>query len=77
MQLIWPKRLRGERGTTTYKMTHVRWMMSLGMVLPCGDMTQSSIHGTQQTEIDSRTSHDQSERKSVRLSTMGSRSTAL
>jgi hypothetical protein len=50
---------------------------SLGMALPQGDITQSSIHGAQQTEIDSRTSHNQSMRKSVGSSTRGSRSTTL
>jgi hypothetical protein len=66
-----------ERGTTAYKMTQVRLVMSLGMALPCGDTTQSSIQGAQQTKNDSETYHDQSERKSVRSSTSGSKSTAL
>jgi hypothetical protein len=46
-------------------------MMSLGMSLPRGDITQSSIHGTQLTEIDFGTSHNQSKRKSVELSIRG------
>jgi hypothetical protein len=76
-QPIWPGRLKEERGTMAYKPTQVRQTMSLGMTLPRGDTTQSSIHGAQQTEIDSLTGHDQSERKSVGSSTRGSRSTAL
>jgi hypothetical protein len=76
-QPIWPGRLKEERGTMACRMTWVHQMMSLGMALPRGDTTQSSIHGTQQTEIDSETGHDQSERKSVGLSTRGSRSTTL
>jgi hypothetical protein len=76
-QPIWPRMPKKERGTTTCRTTWVRQMMSLGMVLPRGDTTQSSIHDAQQTEIDSRTGHDQSERKSVGLSTRGRRSTAL
>jgi hypothetical protein len=71
MQPIWPGRLREERGTTACRMTWVCRMMSLGMVLPQGDTTRSSIHGTQQTGIDSGTSHDQSERKWVGSSTRG------
>jgi hypothetical protein len=61
----------------TYRTTRVRQKISLGMALPRGDTTRSSIHGAQQTEIDSGTGHDQSMRKLVGSSTRGSRSTAL
>jgi hypothetical protein len=60
-----------------YRMTRVRRMMSLGMVLPRGDTTQSLIHGVQQTDINFKTDHDQSKRRWVRSGTRGSRSTAL
>jgi hypothetical protein len=45
------------------------------MALPQGDTTQSSIHSAQQTEIDSRTGHNQPVMKLVGSSTRGSRST--
>jgi hypothetical protein len=38
-------------------------MMSLGMALLQGDITQSSTHYAQKTETDFETGHDQSERK--------------
>jgi hypothetical protein len=57
--------------------TQVCQKMSLEIVLLRGDTSRSSIHGAQQTEIDSETSHDQSVRKSVGSSMRGSRSTAL
>jgi hypothetical protein len=60
-----------ERGTTACKMTLVHHMMSLGMAVLQGGTTQSSIHDTQQTMIDSKTGHDQSERKLVESSTRG------
>jgi hypothetical protein len=41
------------------------------MALLLGDTTRSSIHDTMQTEIDSRTGHDQSMRKSIGSSTRG------
>jgi hypothetical protein len=76
-QPIWPGRLKEERGIMACKMTLVHQMMSLGMVLPRGDITQSSIHDAQQIEIDYETGHGQSETKLVRLRTRGSRYTAL
>jgi hypothetical protein len=77
MQPDWPGKPKEERGTMAYRMTWVHGKMSLGMALPHGDTTRSSIHGTQQTEIDSGTSHDESMRNWVGLSTWESRSTAL
>jgi hypothetical protein len=67
VQPIWPGNLTGletkERSTMACRMTQVRRMISLGMVLPRGDTTQRLIHDTQQTGIDSETGHDHSERR--------------
>jgi hypothetical protein len=65
------RELDQERSTMAYKMTRERRMMSLGMVLPQRDTTQSSTHDAQQTGIDSGTGHDQSVRRWVRSSTRG------
>jgi hypothetical protein len=74
-QSIWSGMLKVERGTTACRMTLGHLIMSLGMMLPQGDTTQSSTHGIGQTETDSETGHDPSERKSVGSSTKESTST--
>jgi hypothetical protein len=74
-QSIWSGMLKVERGTTACRMTLGRLMMSLGMMLPRGDTTQRSTHNVEQTETDSETGHDPSERKSVGSSTKESTST--
>jgi hypothetical protein len=76
-QPVWSRTPKEERGTMVCRMTRVCQKMSLGMALPLGDTTHSSIHGAHQIEINFRTGHDQSVRKSVGSSTRGSRSTAL
>jgi hypothetical protein len=47
--------------------------MSLEMGLHQGGSTRISTHGAEQTEKDSKADHDRSTRKSVRLSTRGSK----
>jgi hypothetical protein len=46
------------KGTTAYRTTIGHLMMSLGMVLPRGDTTQSSTHSALLVRTGSRTGHD-------------------
>jgi hypothetical protein len=61
-QPVWPGRLKEKKGTMASRMTWACQKMSIGMVLPGGDTTRSSIYDAMQTKIDSGTDHDQSMR---------------
>jgi hypothetical protein len=74
-QLIWPGMLKGERGTTTYRMTR-----GASDDEPRDDTPPRRHHpkinpGAQQTETNSKIGQDQSERKLVGSSTKENRST--
>jgi hypothetical protein len=59
-----------------YRLAQGHQMMSLGMALLWGDITQSSTYGELLAEADSETDNSQSKRKLARLSTRENRTTA-